>query len=135
MMAQRVHAPFSVLFIDVDNLKQINDEHGHNCGSATLKEAGNLLRTTFRETDVLARIGGDEFAVAGQFSRAAISVATQRLREASTLRNAQPGQPFALTFSVGYVTAEPGAPELLDALLSKADKAMYEEKRRKKTVP
>jgi len=135
MMAQRVHAPFSVLFIDVDNLKQINDEHGHNCGSATLKEAGNLLRTTFRETDVLARIGGDEFAVAGQFSRAAIGVATERLREASTLRNAQPGQPFALTFSVGYVTAEPGAPELLDALLSKADKAMYEEKRRKKTVP
>jgi diguanylate cyclase (GGDEF)-like protein len=135
MMAQRGHTPFSVLFIDVDNLKQINDEHGHSCGSATLKEAGTMLRATFRETDVLARIGGDEYAVAGQFSRAAIAVATERLREASAMRNAQPRQPFPLTFSIGHVTAEPSVPETLDALLSKADKAMYEEKRRKKILP
>jgi len=135
MMAHRARTPFSVLFIDVDNLKQINDEHGHSCGSATLKEAGILLRATFRETDVLARIGGDEFAVAGQFSRAAIVAASERLREASTHRNAQPGQPFNLTFSVGHVTAEPGAAEQLDALLAKADQAMYREKRRKKIVP
>jgi len=84
---------------------------------------------------VLARIGGDEFAVAGQFSRAAIVAASERLREASTHRNAQPGQPFNLTFSVGHVTAEPGAAEQLDALLAKADQAMYREKRRKKIVP
>jgi diguanylate cyclase (GGDEF)-like protein len=135
MMAQRVHAPFSVLFIDVDNLKRINDQQGHSFGSATLKEAGKLLRSTFRESDVLGRIGGDEFAVAGQFSQAAIAVATERLREAAALQNSRPECRFTLSLSIGHVTSEPHAPEQLDALLANADTAMYEEKRRKKIEP
>jgi diguanylate cyclase (GGDEF)-like protein len=134
-LAQRSRVPFSVLFIDLDNLKQINDLHGHSVGSACLAETGTLLQATFRETDVLGRIGGDEFAVAGQFTHAAIAVATKRLREASALRNSQSGCRFTLSLSIGHVTSEPDAPEPLDALLSKADRAMYEEKRRKKILP
>jgi diguanylate cyclase (GGDEF)-like protein len=67
-LAQRSNAPFSVLFIDLDDLKRINDFHGHGVGSAALNETGELIKTTFRETDVIGRVGGDEFAVAGQFN-------------------------------------------------------------------
>ena len=67
-LAQRSQVPFSVLFVDLDDLKQINDIHGHGVGSATLRETAELLQETFRETDVIGRVGGDEFAVAGQFS-------------------------------------------------------------------
>jgi len=134
LLAQRSSVPFSVLFIDLDNLKQINDVYGHSVGSATLGETGNLLKDTFRETDVLGRIGGDEFAVAGQFSHAAIAVATQRLQEATALRNSHGGHRCVLSLSIGHVTSEPAAPESLRTLLSKADEAMYEEKRRKKSA-
>jgi diguanylate cyclase (GGDEF)-like protein len=132
-LAQRSKVPFSVLFIDLDNLKQINDMHGHSAGSATLCETAELLQQTFRETDVLGRIGGDEFAVAGQFSPTAISVAMERLREASAHRNAEHGHRFPLSFSMGHVTTEPSGRESLRALVSRADQAMYEEKRRKKS--
>ena len=62
-IAQRSQLPVSVLFVDLDNLKQINDTLGHDTGSAFLVETANLLNETFRETDVIGRIGGDEFAV------------------------------------------------------------------------
>lgn len=132
-LARRSRTPFSVLFIDLDNLKSINDLHGHDAGSQTLAETAELLQATFRETDVIARIGGDEFAVAGQFSHPDIAFATERLREASTLRNARPGNRFALSFSVGHVTTASTQKDSLKALLSQADEAMYEEKRRRKT--
>jgi len=134
LLAQRSRVPFSVLFIDLDNLKRINDEHGHSVGSATISETGSLLKATFRETDVLGRVGGDEFAVAGQFSQDSIVVATERLREASALRNSQSGSRVTLSLSIGHVTSEPSTPEPLGALLSKADLAMYEEKRRKRST-
>jgi diguanylate cyclase (GGDEF)-like protein len=133
-LAQRSRAPFSVLFIDLDNLKQINDLHGHSVGSSTLAETGELLQATFRESDVLARIGGDEFAVAGQFSHAAIIAATQRLRDASAHRNAHAGPRAPLSFSIGHVTSEQARNEPLKTLLSKADEAMYQEKRSKKNL-
>jgi diguanylate cyclase (GGDEF)-like protein len=133
-LAQRSRVPFSVLFIDLDNLKQINDLHGHSVGSACLAETGALLQAAFRETDVLGRIGGDEFAVAGQFSHAAVAIAIERLREASALRNSTAGQRAALSFSIGHVTSLLTGHESLHLLLSKADQAMYEEKRRKKSL-
>jgi diguanylate cyclase (GGDEF)-like protein len=133
-LAQRSRVPFSVLFIDLDNLKQINDLHGHSMGSACLAETAELLQAIFRETDVLGRIGGDEFAVAGQFTHAAVALATERLREASALRNSTPGHSAALSFSIGHVTSLLTAHESLPMLLAKADQAMYEEKRRKKSV-
>src|SRR5947199_565679 len=82
-LTQRSQLPFSVLFVDLDHLKKINDTLGHAVGSAYLIETGLLLQQTFRETDVIARIGGDEFAIAGQFSDAGITTAAERLEEAS----------------------------------------------------
>jgi diguanylate cyclase (GGDEF)-like protein len=131
-LAQRSQLPVSVLFIDLDNLKATNDSFGHGTGSASLMETAELLKATFRETDVMGRIGGDEFAVVCLCSYTAMSIAAQRLEEASAIRNAQPTVRFPLSFSVGYITSEEHAHQSLKELLTKADKAMYEDKRRKK---
>jgi diguanylate cyclase (GGDEF)-like protein len=132
-MAQRNQEPFSVLFIDLDNLKQINDSYGHSVGSATLHQTGELLKRTFRESDMMGRIGGDEFAVAGHFSHAAVAVAAQRLREAASHLLVGGGS-AGLSLSVGVTTTETGTHPSLNELLALADRAMYEEKRRKKSV-
>jgi len=131
-MARRTHLPFSVLYVDLDDLKRTNDTLGHQAGSELLMETANLLKLSFRETDVVGRIGGDEFAVAGQFSRPGIALAAHRIEEAAARRNTEGGFPAALSFSLGHVTSEAPLQESLDELLAMADRAMYEEKRRKK---
>lgn len=131
-LAQRAELPFSVLFIDVDDLKRINDEMGHNIGSASLSETAKLLDTTFRDADVIARIGGDEFAVAGQFNHEAIAAAAQRLQDAAAARSCEPSQPFPLSLSIGHATSSMFRFDTLKDLLARADQAMYERKRRKK---
>ena len=73
-LARRAKVPFGVLFVDMDNLKIINDELGHSAGSVSLVETAKLLTATFRETDVIGRLGGDEFVVAGQFDSSEIAV-------------------------------------------------------------
>jgi diguanylate cyclase (GGDEF)-like protein len=132
LLARRSQLPVSVLFIDLDNLKATNDAFGHGTGSASLMETAELLKETFRETDVMGRIGGDEFVVVCLCSYTAMSIAAQRLEEASAIRNAQPGARFPLNFSVGYTTSEELGRQSLKELLTEADKAMYEDKRRKK---
>ena len=134
-LAHRTQAPCSVLFVDVDNLKLINDSLGHAIGSAILVETAEMLKKTFRETDVIGRIGGDEFAVVCQCSHVTISIAANRLEAAAVNRNAQPGRPFPLSFSIGYATADEHGRQSLQELLSLADKAMYEDKRHKKHPP
>ena len=131
-LAQRSQLPLSVLFIDLDHLKQINDSFGHDVGSTFLVEIAEILKQTFRETDVIGRVGGDEFAVVCQGSHVAISIAVQRLQATCALRNAESDRRFPLSVSMGFVTAEEQAGQSLKELLTEADKAMYEEKRRKK---
>jgi diguanylate cyclase (GGDEF)-like protein len=129
-MARRSRSPFSVLFVDVDNLKKINDQYGHAAGSQLLVEAAEFLKTNFRETDVLGRLGGDEFAVAGQFNLDAIEQAQERLKTDSAEGNAADGP--CLSLSMGHVTANLLRSESLEDLLERADAAMYERKRLKK---
>lgn len=131
--AQRSKIPFSVLFVDLDNLKKINDIHGHGVGSAALRETAELLQQTFRETDVIGRVGGDEFAVAGRFSGPAVPVAVERLSRESAKRNSAAGHKVALSFSIGQVTSTLDEDASLDVLLAKADQSMYEDKRRRKS--
>jgi diguanylate cyclase (GGDEF)-like protein len=131
-MAQRAKVPFSVMFIDLDDLKKINDSLGHDAGSAYISEAAEILRSTFRETDALGRIGGDEFAVAGQFSRKSMSAAALRLNESCADRNSDAGRQYALSLSVGYATSDEKSKGTLDMLMARADESMYEAKRSKK---
>ena len=133
-LAQRSNAPFSVLFVDLDNLKQINDTQGHEVGSAFLCEVAELLQRYVRKSDVLGRVGGDEFVVAGQSSKEAMQYLTQRLEEAAKVHNAEPGRQYPLSFSIGQVTSDAQEAESLPDLLHRADNAMYITKRHKKAV-
>ncbi len=133
-LARRSGKPFSLLFIDVDGLKQINDELGHQTGSEFLVQTAEIMRETFREADVMGRIGGDEFAVAGQFSEESILYATGRLQDAATRRNASTSYGIPLSFSIGHVTSPAASRDSLDELLASADEAMYQVKRRRKAV-
>ena len=134
-LAQRTRASFSVLFFDMDNLKQVNDEFGHDIGSELLKEMSVLLVQTFRKTDVIGRIGGDEFVVAGESNDPEMTNVVLRLNEAVAQANNLPKRQYPLSFSMGSMASEKGTTATLEDLLSQADAIMYEEKRRKQNTP
>jgi diguanylate cyclase (GGDEF)-like protein len=134
LMAYRSSLPFSVLYVDVDNLKLINDALGHQAGSEFITEMANVLREVFRETDVVGRLGGDEFAVAGQFGRSGVAEAAMRLRQLATERNLRSGRKAGLSFSIGCATSSSGKRESLSDLVARADEEMYKEKRRRKAL-
>ncbi len=131
-LAKRSKQPFSVLFLDLDGLKQINDQQGHQVGSAYLAETGEIVQACFRDADVKGRFGGDEFVVAGQFTMVGIEIAAQRLHVAAEERNAKGDRRFPLSFSIGHVTSDYYSTDTLKDLVTRADDAMYKEKRRKK---
>jgi diguanylate cyclase (GGDEF)-like protein len=132
-LAQRSRTPFSVLFIDLDNFKQINDTLGHEMGSTFLREVAELLASFVRRSDVVGRVGGDEFVIAGQSSETAMRNAAQRLEEAVRARDAQPRRAYPFSFSVGLATTDENGAESLEDLLHRADGAMYTTKRQKKS--
>jgi diguanylate cyclase (GGDEF)-like protein len=133
-LAQRSRMQFSVLFIDLNNLKQINDTLGHGTGSAFLLEVADLVRRSFRDTDVIGRIGGDEIVVAGESTETGINIAAMRLEQATVHRNAQGGHRYPLSISIGCATSDVDKPRSLEELLNKADKAMYKEKQLSKQL-
>lgn len=132
--SRRVNMPFGVLFVDMDNLKIINDQLGHSVGSVSLVETAKLLQANFRETDVIGRVGGDEFIVAGQFAEHELLGAMERLRLASIRKNQAAEQRFSISLSLGYAVTEDCAHDNLRNLVKRADEAMYIEKRAKKKV-
>lgn len=118
--------PVSVLIVDVDDLKLVNDRHGHAAGDTHLRRAAAIFRGAFREQDIVARIGGDEFAVL-------LSGADERARELAEERLRDDLERLAIThpspklrLSVGGATAS--EPEELKATIEKADAQMYERK-------
>jgi len=125
--ASRNGRPLSLLFIDLDGFKGVNDTHGHLCGSRALVEAAAVIRGSARETDVVARFGGDEFALVlpDTGCEGAFAVG-ERIRERVAAHTflAGDGLDIHLTVSVGVATL-PDVAASADELMQAADKAMY----------
>jgi diguanylate cyclase (GGDEF)-like protein len=99
-----------------------------------MPKASAILRTVFREADVLGRIGGDEFAVAGEFTEPGMIQAIRRLEGVVADWNVAHDREIAISLSFGAATSAVGTKNTLDQLLADADRAMYENKRRKKSM-
>lgn len=127
--AERYKTSSSVVYIDLDNFKSVNDAHGHAAGDAVLHHVANLILGQIRESDVLARLGGDEFGVilahvtTEQAQRKGASLA-QALRDQPPVIE---GQPVPLSFSYGVYELRAG--ESPDGIMQEADRAMYAHKR------
>ena len=117
-------------FADLDGMKAINDTYGHQAGDVALKEAAFVLRTSFRSTDVIGRIGGDEFAVIAVDTSGVTNDELDRRLQAQVERhNAEAGQPYQLAMSLGCVRDDPLAACSAEELLDEADRLMYKRKR------
>lgn len=134
-VANRTKIGFLLLYLDLDGLKKINDMFGHPEGDQALVETASILREIFRESDIIGRLGGDEFSVlALERTRNAEEEEQsilKRIRESVETRNAQPGRRYALSLSAGINTYDPERPCSLDEFISRVDSIMYEEKKSK----
>jgi diguanylate cyclase (GGDEF)-like protein/PAS domain S-box-containing protein len=135
MMAEQQHRVavrqkigIAVVFADLDGLKSINDELGHEAGDRAIRRFGDLLRGTFRGSDIVSRLGGDEFAILVH------DVDTERTEQViERLRRATGEEPGGrLAFSVGISVLRPGDTRSLAELIADADSRMYEQKRARK---
>ena len=128
--SRRRNMPATLLYIDLDNFKQVNDTAGHPAGDDLLRDFAGLLEHEFRESDIVARIGGDEFAVLlGDADNA--EVATRRLLDSIRVRNEALGGSYEISASIGASFFDPRAEDSLDALINRADVAMYDIKHHK----
>lgn len=124
--AKRYGRPFSLLYLDCDNFKAVNDGLGHHAGDAVLIAVGSVLRDGVRSADAVARVGGDEFVALLSEAGANDGRATARhLKHA--LDTAMTERSFGVTFSIGVVTFG-GAPDDVEQALAQADSAMYDAK-------
>ena len=121
-----------LLFIDMDGLKWINDHYGHHEGDHVLIGLANLLKKTFRESDIIARMGGDEFVVLSESTDEKGEIVMTRLHENIRDYNTKISQDYKLSISVGAAQFDPQYPISIDDLLSKADALMYAQKRKKR---
>ncbi len=133
-VAMRKKKKWLLLYIDMDGLKWINDHCGHDEGDQALIELSSILKKTFRESDIIARIGGDEFAVLLESTDEIDEMLITRLSENIRDFNAKVSQGYVLSISVGAAQFDPEYPISIDKLLSKADALMYAQKRKSKGI-
>ena len=126
-LARRQHMPLSLVVVDVDHFKQVNDRYGHATGDEVLRRLGATLRRSFRDEDVVARWGGEEFVV-GMYAMGAGDAVARLYRVLDTVRRevfaAPDGAEFEVTFSAG-VAEFPSNGLDLQSLYRAADDALY----------
>jgi len=131
-MAERKKIAMVLIYADMDNMKRINDVYGHQEGDNALVEVATVFRKTFRESDIVARIGGDEFVVlAIEVHEENADVLTERLDGALEERNRTAKSGYRFSVSTGVANYDPDAPCSIIELMARADQRMYERKREK----
>jgi diguanylate cyclase (GGDEF)-like protein/PAS domain S-box-containing protein len=132
-ISERTKRALLFIYIDLDGMKSINDTLGHLKGDEALVETAAILREVFREADIIARMGGDEFAaLLLETKTVPANVLADRLQHRIDLHNARGHRDYTLSMSIGMVYNNPETPSSIDALISQADERMYEQKKRKK---
>jgi diguanylate cyclase (GGDEF)-like protein/PAS domain S-box-containing protein len=130
--AQRSKKGMILFFIDLDRMKWINDTFGHNEGDRALMEAAEILKATMRGSDIVARVGGDEFVVlALDAVPESVSIIEERCASRVAVTNRTGTLPYTLSLSIGNQYFDPECPVSIDELIHQADTAMYDQKRRK----
>jgi len=130
-MARRTKTKCLLVFIDLDGLKQVNDTRGHAAGDAMIVDAARVLSHVFRESDVVGRVGGDEFAIFALLDESDGTTAVgHRLQEEIDKFNVQAVRSMRLSMSIGMEELPHTSDTPLDRLLARADHDMYEKKRR-----
>jgi diguanylate cyclase (GGDEF)-like protein/PAS domain S-box-containing protein len=121
----------ALLYIDLDDMKFINDSFGHLTGDLALQDMAQILRQTFRESDIICRLGGDEFAVlALETAGHPKDQFVRRLQEKIDLHNKTANRRYTIAVSVGMVRIESGSKTSLEELMAQADAEMYDAKHR-----
>jgi len=121
-----------LLYADFDDLKQINDKWGHQEGDFALNETSKILKQIYRESDIIARIGGDEFIVIPVGSTEEyVDIVINRLQKALEIYNSQSNLGYKLSLSLGISFYDPEHPCSIEELMAQADKSMYERKNNK----
>ena len=132
---QRSDNGLVVLYADLDGLKGINDSLGHLEGDRALVRTAEVLKEAFRSSDIIARLGGDEFVLlASVGADESAESLTDRLQQKIALANAQRNRPYDLSISIGVTHYDPDEACTLEELMGRADRVMYEEKRKKRTL-
>jgi len=131
--ARRSGRGVTMVFLDLDRFKTINDSLGHHVGDRALIQVADILRATFRRSDIIARLGGDEFGVlALEASNESAELLVSRLRERVVDFNRSGREAYQLSVSIGMARNELDNRVRLDELVSEADNAMYREKHSKR---
>jgi diguanylate cyclase (GGDEF)-like protein/PAS domain S-box-containing protein len=129
-IANRLKRELLLVSSDLDDLKIINDTMGHHEGDQALVNVASIFMDTFRSSDIIARIGGDEFVVLQMKNpEDPLSISTKRLQENLVNHNQQSTKPYVLSLSIGAVIYKPEQPKSLMQILAEADAKMYAQKK------
>lgn len=127
--SKRSGSPYSLLYIDIDQFKALNDTHGHNVGDEALKVLADILRKISRKIDVSARFGGDEFVLLlPDTDKQSCNILIERIETFS--KQVFEERSWRISISIGQVT-NIGSSQSLDMLIKLADESMYEAKKMK----
>jgi diguanylate cyclase (GGDEF)-like protein len=131
--SRRANHPICLLYIDMDSLKSINDTFGHAHGDIALTHFAHILTKTFRDSDVIARMGGDEFAVLTiDATESSLNVIQERLQGNVDTHNLEAARGYTLSFSLGIIRVDLNSTFTVESLLAQADEAMYAHKKKRK---
>jgi diguanylate cyclase (GGDEF)-like protein/PAS domain S-box-containing protein len=129
-LAKRNKTSFLLAYTDLDNLKNINDEFGHDEGDKVITQVANLFQSTLRDVDIIIRMGGDEFLlVFPDSSLKEITIIKKRFYDELALQNRDSNKPYKIGFSIGFSCYDFEHPKSIEDLMRIADQKMYKNKK------